>query len=151
MEKTSFEHYHAEAVDSPKSEDSSSEPTWTPEEERAVRRKLDLRLVPPVTLLYLLCFIDRANVGNARIQGMAKDLNLVGYRFNWALTVFYFTYVAVEIPSNAILKKVGARFWIPALVAGFGLVSLCTAFVKSFEGLCIARAFLGLVEGGTMP
>jgi len=47
-----------------------------------------------VTLLYLLCFLDRANVGNAGIQGMAKDLDLSGYRFNWALTIFYFTYIA---------------------------------------------------------
>lgn len=68
--------------------------TWTDEEERVIRRKLDFRVVPLVTLLYLLCFLDRSNVGNARIQGMGEDLNLVGYKFNWALTIFYFTYTA---------------------------------------------------------
>lgn len=89
-----------------------------------------------------------ANIGNARIQGMAKDLNLVGYRFNWALSIFYIIYLMVEVPSNIILKRVGPRFYLPGLVVGFGLVSLCTAFVKDFNQLCVARAFLGIFEGG---
>lgn len=61
------------------------------------------------------------------------------------------TRLSVEIPSNIILKAVGPRFWIPFLVFSFGLVSLCTAFVKSHQGLFAARAILGLAEGGTMP
>ncbi|RDI80888.1 hypothetical protein Vi05172_g9109 [Venturia inaequalis] len=125
--------------------------TWTDEEENALRRKLDFRIVPLITLLYLLCFIDRANIGNARIQGLTKDLKLTGFKFNWSLTVFYITYMCVEIPSNMLLKYVGPKFWIPFLVASFGAVSLGTAFVKSFDGLLVARAMLGLVEGGTMP
>jgi hypothetical protein len=46
---------------------------------------------------------------NARIQGMAKELDLIGYRFNWALTIFYFSYIVVEIPSNILLKYIGGR------------------------------------------
>ncbi|EME87006.1 uncharacterized protein MYCFIDRAFT_30231 [Pseudocercospora fijiensis CIRAD86] len=125
--------------------------TWTEEEEARVRHKLDWQIVPLVTLLYLLCFLDRANIGNARIQGMGEDLNLVGVRFNWALSVFYIVYCFVEVPSNIILKRVGPRFYIPALVMGFGLVSMCTAWVNSFSQLCAARAFLGVFEGGVMP
>ncbi|KAE9972353.1 hypothetical protein BLS_004063 [Venturia inaequalis] len=79
--------------------------------------------------------IDRANIGNARIQGLTKDLKLTGFKFNWSLTVFYITYMCVEIPSNMLLKYVGPKFWIPFLVASFGAVSLGTAFVKSFDGL----------------
>ncbi|KAK5467689.1 hypothetical protein LTS15_000662 [Exophiala xenobiotica] len=124
---------------------------WTEEEETSIRRKIDRRIVPLVTILYLLCFLDRANIGNARIQGMATDLNLVGYRFNWALSVFYIVYLLVEIPSNILLKYIGARYYIPMLVMGFGFVSMCTAFVKSFGTLCVARAVLGIFEGGTMP
>lgn len=108
-------------------------------------------IVPLVTFLYLLCFLDRANIGNARIQGMAEDLNLVGYRFNWASSIFYIVYLLVEVPSNIILKRVGPRYYLPLLVVGFGLVSMCTAFVNSFAGLCTARAFLGIFEGGAMP
>ncbi|RPB04336.1 MFS general substrate transporter [Choiromyces venosus 120613-1] len=120
---------------------------WSVEEEAVVRRRLDWRLLPLLTVLYLLCFIDR----NARIQGMQKDLNLVGFRFNWALTVFYIPYLLVEIPSNILLKRIGPKIYIPALIITFGIVSMGTAFVKSFQGLCVARTFLGLVEGGTMP
>ena len=138
-------------VDPAKSSDSDEEITWTEEEEKRIRNKIDWRLVPTVTFLYLLCFLDRANIGNARIQGMAKDLNLVGYRFNWALSIFYIIYLLVEVPSNVILKKVGPKYYIPLLVSGFGLVSMCTAFVQNFPQLCVARAFLGIFEGGTMP
>ena len=92
------------------------------------------------------------NIGNARIQGMAKDLELnIGYRFNWALSIFYIVYLTVEVPSNIVLKRIGPRFYLPFLVMGFGLVSLCTAFVNTYEGLLGARAVLGIFEGGAMP
>ncbi|KIX08038.1 uncharacterized protein Z518_02693 [Rhinocladiella mackenziei CBS 650.93] len=148
LKAEAFDHVE---LDPNRSESSNDEITWTEREETTIRRKIDWRIVPLVTLLYLLCFLDRANIGNARIQGMAKDLELVGYRFNWALSVFYIIYLLVEVPSNILLKHIGPRFYIPALVAGFGIVSLCTAFVKNFAELCVARAFLGVFEGGTMP
>lgn len=129
-----------------------SELEWSEAEETAIRRKIDWHTVPIVTLLYMLCFLDRINIGNARIQGLGKDLELdVGVRFNWALSIFYIVYLLVEVPSNVILKRVGGRFYLPFLVCGFGLVSLCTAFVRNFEGLMVARVFLGIFEGGAMP
>ncbi|KAJ4339874.1 hypothetical protein N0V95_007653 [Ascochyta clinopodiicola] len=133
------------------SDRSTDEFTWTEEEETAVRRKLDRVIVPLTTFLYLLCFLDRANVGNARIQGMEKDLHLVGKRFNWVTSIFYIVYMFVEVPSNILLKKIGPKWYLPLLVVGFGLVSLCTAFVQSFQGLLAARAILGVFEGGVMP
>jgi MFS family permease len=94
----------------------------------------------------------RTNVGNARIQGMGKDLKLdIGVRFNWVTSIFYIIYMFVEIPSNILLKYIGPRYYLPLLVVGFGLVSMCTAFVKTFEHLLTARAFLGIFEGGVMP
>lgn len=82
---------------------------------------------------------------------MATDLDLTGFRFNWALSIFYIVYLLIEVPSNIILKKVGPRFYIPALVIGFGFISMCTAFVRTFEQLCAMRALLGIFEGGAMP
>lgn len=82
---------------------------------------------------------------------MAKDLDLIGYRFNWALTIFYISYICVEIPSNIALKVVGGKYYLPALVASFGLVSMCTSFVSNFQGLMACRFFLGLCEGSVMP
>lgn len=82
---------------------------------------------------------------------MQVDLELQGLRFNWALSIFYIIYLLVEVPSNIILKRVGPRFYLPSLVVGFGLVSLCTSFVTSYPGLMVARAILGAFEGGAMP
>src|SRR5271154_1645941 len=64
-------------------------PTFPAGLEKKVRRKLDWNIVPLVTVLYMLSVLDRSNVGNARIAGMATDLNLYGNRYNWLLTIFY--------------------------------------------------------------
>lgn len=83
---------------------------------------------------------------------MGKDLKLnQGVRFNWVTSIFYIVYMFVEIPSNILLKKLGPKYYLPLLVCGFGFVSLCTAFVQNFGGLLVARAFLGIFEGGVMP
>ncbi|KAH6670413.1 major facilitator superfamily domain-containing protein [Halenospora varia] len=124
---------------------------WDESDEKRIRNRMDVRIVPTVFALYLMCFIDRANIGNARIQGMATDLHLTGFRFNWALTIFYFSYIAVEIPSNILLKYIGGRFYLPSLVIAFGLISMCGAFVTTHTGLFVLRFFLGLAEGGMMP
>ncbi|KAF8854573.1 major facilitator superfamily transporter [Acephala macrosclerotiorum] len=124
---------------------------WTEADEKRIRGKMDRRIVPTVLALYLMCFIDRANIGNARIQGMQKDLDLIGYRFNWALTIFYLAYIGTEIPSNLVLKLVGARIFLPSIVISFGLICMCHAFLTNFDGLLAARFFLGLAEGGTLP
>jgi hypothetical protein len=63
--------------------------TFPKELERKVRLKLDWNIVPLVTALYMLSVLDRSNVGNARIAGMSTDLNLIGNRYDWLLTIFY--------------------------------------------------------------
>jgi hypothetical protein len=68
--------------------------------EKKVLRKMDLRLLPMLALLYLLSFLDRGNIGNAKIEGLSETLNLTGPQYNWCLTVFFFTYCAFEVPSN---------------------------------------------------
>lgn len=59
---------------------------------KKVLRKMDIRLIPNLALLYLLSFLDRGNIGNAKIQGLTEDLGLTGAQYNWCLTVFFFTY-----------------------------------------------------------
>ncbi|KAG4433831.1 hypothetical protein IFR05_010679 [Cadophora sp. M221] len=125
---------------------------WTEEDESRIRMKMDWRIVPTVWILYLLCFIDRASIGNARVQGLEPDLNMVGgFRFNWALTIFYISYIAVEIPSTILLRVIGAKYYLPLLVVSFGLVSMCTSFVTNYAGIVACRFFLGIAEGGMMP
>ncbi|BEJ17787.1 hypothetical protein CspHIS471_0700550 [Cutaneotrichosporon sp. HIS471] len=100
--------------------------------EKRLVRKIDLFVVPTVAMIYLWCFIDRANIGNAKIAGMEKDLNLHGYRYNILLTSFYVSYIIFEIPSNIMCKWVGPALWLPAITFLFGLMSMATAFVHSF-------------------
>ncbi|KAG8623381.1 hypothetical protein KVT40_008357 [Elsinoe batatas] len=118
--------------------------------DKRITRKFDRRILPWLFLLWLLAFIDRSNIGNARIDGLATDLKLDGTKFNVALCVFYIPYICVDIPSNWVLKKFGAGYYLPFLVTIWGLVSTMTGFVTSYEGLLVARFFLGLCEGGML-
>jgi MFS family permease len=82
---------------------------------------------------------------------MADDLKLQGYRFNWVLTTFYLAYAVVEIPSNIILKRIGAKVWLPTLTFCFGVICMGHAFARTFPQLILLRVLLGLSEGGMMP
>lgn len=67
---------------------------------RKILLKIDLRLIPMLTLLYLLSFLDRGNIGNAKIEGLSEDLGLTGAQYNWCLTAFFFTYCAFGEREN---------------------------------------------------
>lgn len=100
--------------------------------------------------LWLLAFIDRSNVGNAKISGLSQELKLDGDKFNIALAVFYIPYILVDVPSNLVLKYFRAGYYLPSLIIGWGLVGMCMGFVKSYTGLIVTRFFLGLMEGGLL-
>ncbi|PNS15497.1 hypothetical protein CAC42_756 [Sphaceloma murrayae] len=133
-----------------------SNTTWTdaveidPALDARITKKFDRRILPWLFLLWLLAFIDRSNIGNARIDGLATDLKLDGTKFNVALCVFYIPYIIVDVPSNLILKRVGAGIYLPFLVTIWGIISTCTGFVTSYTGLLVVRFFLGLAEGGML-
>ncbi|KAJ7368288.1 MFS general substrate transporter [Mycena albidolilacea] len=116
-----------------------------------ILRKLDYHILPPLALLWLCNFIDRSNVGNARIVGLEKDTHLHGNQFNIVLTVFYVTYLLVEVPSNLVMKKVKPNRWIPFLVFMWGGVTTLTSLVHNYGGLIAIRMFLGVCEGGLLP
>ncbi|KAK1144563.1 hypothetical protein N8T08_005436 [Aspergillus melleus] len=116
-----------------------------------VIRKIDGRLIPILAILYLMAHIDRANIGNAKIEGMGKDLGLVGNQYNIASTIFFAPYIVFEIPSNMVLKKVRPCIWLSALVIGWGTIMTCMGVVKNFEGLVACRVMLGFVEAGFFP
>lgn len=98
-----------------------------------------------------MAFIDRSNIGNARIDGLAADLDIAtGTKFNIALLVFYIPYILVDVPSNWVIKHVKAGIYLPALITLWGVVSTFLGFTKSFAGLVVARLFLGAFEGGLL-
>ncbi|GAA5898325.1 hypothetical protein JCM8208_006945 [Rhodotorula glutinis] len=122
-----------------------------PVAEKRLLRKLDAIILPQVTLLFLLNFIDRSAVGNASAAGFQKDLKLsVPNEYNVALMVFYIFYIIGEIPSNLILKKVGSK-WLSFLCMAFGAVTIGSAWVHNFETFLGVRILLGIFEGGVIP
>jgi MFS family permease len=119
--------------------------------EAALIRKIDLRVIPILCILYLLAFLDRVNVANARSFGLIQDLGLTGVQYNTALTIFFVPYIFFEIPSNILLKKLRPRIWLSACMFTFGLVSICQGLVNNYGGLLTTRFFLGVAEAGMFP
>ncbi|KAK4994186.1 hypothetical protein LTR66_005722 [Elasticomyces elasticus] len=124
---------------------------FDPAAEARLRWKIDLYIVPTVALLYLFCFIDRANIGNARLAGFEKDLGLKDYDYNKVLSIFYISYIIFEIPSNMACKWIGPGWFIPAISLGFGVCSICTAFVHNIQSASGVRFLLGAFEAGMLP
>lgn len=120
----------------------------SPQEERKLIREADWRLLPCLTLLYALSFIDRTSISNARIVGMTEDLDLYGNRYNIVLMVFFITYTLFEIPSNTIIRRVGVSRYLTSLIICWGVVAMCFGFVNTFGQMCGLRVLLGLFESG---
>ncbi|KAB8070981.1 major facilitator superfamily domain-containing protein [Aspergillus leporis] len=119
--------------------------------ERHLRLKIDLYIIPTVALLYLFCFIDRANIGNAKLAGFEKDLGLKGNDYNIVLSIFYISYIIFEIPCNIACKWMGPGWFLPATTVAFGVCSLGTAFVHNIQAASGVRFLLGIFEAGMMP
>jgi MFS family permease len=118
--------------------------------EGRVYRKVDLRIVPFLFLCYILAYLDRVNVGFAKLQ-MLKELSLSDAAFAGGAGIFFIGYFFFEVPSNVLLKKYGARMWIARIMISWGVISACMIFVKgqwSFYGM---RFLLGLAEAGFFP
>ncbi|KXN73679.1 MFS general substrate transporter [Conidiobolus coronatus NRRL 28638] len=114
-------------------------------------RKVDLRLLPYLTLLYLFSFLDRVNIGFARVYRMEEELHLTPDQYSWTLSIFFVGYVLFEVPSNLLLKKVTPPRWIARIMVTWGAITMALAAVKNFEGLMAGRFFLGVSEAGLFP
>lgn len=83
--------------------------------EKLLLRKLDRHLLPGVCVLYLLSFLDRSNVANAKLDGLTKDLHMTGNQYLTGLTVFFIGYILLEVVWNVVLKRVGPKLWLPSV------------------------------------
>lgn len=104
-----------------------------------------------MALLFLCSFLDRTNVGNARILGLEEDLSISNLQYTQGLAVFYVTYIVSELPSNLVLKKVSPKIWLPVLTIAWGIVTMCLGFVRNYASFMVVRAILGICEGGLLP
>ncbi|KAL9109338.1 MAG: hypothetical protein Q9227_005968 [Pyrenula ochraceoflavens] len=104
--------------------------------EKRLMRKVDWRLIPILALLFLCAFVDRINIGNARIQGLEKDLKMKGNNYNVALFIFFIPYILLEVPSNMILKKTRPSIWLSSIMFGWAIITICQGVTQSYAGLC---------------
>ncbi|KDR77102.1 hypothetical protein GALMADRAFT_428725 [Galerina marginata CBS 339.88] len=117
---------------------------------RAVR-KLDLTILPIMTMFYLLSFLDRANIGNARVAGLQKGLHMTDRQYQIAVTTTYVPYILAELPSNLLLRRIGPNILMPTILTIWGVIVTLQGLITTFHGLIAARFFLGLVEGPMFP
>ena len=113
-------------------------------------RKLRLRILPAVFLLFVVALLDRNNIGFAALT-MSSELAISGQQFGLLYGVFFFGYFLFEIPSNLFLHKIGARIWIARILISWGIVATLTGFVHTVHQLYSARFLLGLAEAGYFP
>ncbi|KAI2603276.1 MFS general substrate transporter [Hypoxylon fragiforme] len=120
-------------------------------DEKKLLRKLDKHIIPLVMLLYTFSFLDRVNIGNARLYNMESDLRLEGNQFQVAVSIFFVTYLLFEVPSNLVLKPLTPSRYIAFIACGWGIIATCTGFVHSYGALIAIRLVLGVVEAGLFP
>ena len=118
--------------------------------EKRVMRKVALRIVPFIMLLYFISYIDRVNIGFAALT-MNKDLGLSASVFGFGAGIFFWGYFLFEVPSNIALSKFGPRIWIARVMISWGLVSAMMAFVWSANSFYVMRFLLGAAEAGFFP
>ncbi|KAJ5572410.1 hypothetical protein N7450_009394 [Penicillium hetheringtonii] len=147
-------------------------PSFTPEEEKALVRKIDLTLLPTMWIMYLLSYMDRTNIGNAKISGMETDLSLTSNEYSIALVVFFVGYVVFEVPSkyeplkclpdilradlfhplrSLVLGRTRPSIFLPGIMILWGTMTCLMAVVKSYKYLIVLRVLIGCVEAGFAP
>lgn len=117
-------------------------------DEKKLRRKIDFRLIPWLCVLYLLSFLDRSAIGNARLFGLETSLNMHGTQYNVAASIFYISYALFEVPSNVLLKRLTPSKWFGTITMFVGICMLSQGVVTSYKGLLGARFALGVAEAG---
>lgn len=122
-----------------------------PVQERKLWRKIDLHLLPIITLMYLFSFMDRENIGNAKLEGLMTQLQLTGSRYNVALSVFFISYGLFEFPANIAMQFFRPSRWLSGIMFTWGILMLSMGFAKSFAQLVAIRFLLGVAEAGFFP
>src|SRR3981189_3188348 len=122
----------------------------SPEFEKATYFKVAYRLIPFLFLCYIVAFLDRVNVGFAKLQ-MAGDLGYSDAVYGFGAGIFFIGYFIFEVPSNVILERVGARIWIARIMITWGVISALMMFVSTPIMFYVARFLLGAAEAGFFP
>jgi MFS family permease len=118
--------------------------------ERRTYNRVTRRLIPFLFMCYVFAFVDRVNVGFAKLQ-MQHDLHLSDAAYGTAAGIFFIGYFFFEVPCNIALQKIGAKYWLGPIMIAWGLVSGSTMLVKNEFQFYLVRCILGIVESGFFP
>lgn len=118
--------------------------------ESQIYGKAARRLIPFLFLCYLVAFLDRVNVGFAKLQ-MAPDLQFSDAVYGFGAGVFFIGYFIFEVPSNVILERIGARLWIARIMITWGIISSAMMFTDGATTFYLLRFLLGVAEAGFFP
>ena len=119
-------------------------------EEKALVRKMAWRVLPFLLLVYLICIIDRLNVGFAALT-MNQELGFTATVYGWGAGLFFFGYFLGEVPSNLIMSKVGARIWFARIMVSWGFLAVAMGFIGGQTSFFVTRFLLGIAEAGFFP
>ncbi|KAJ5818075.1 hypothetical protein N7474_003666 [Penicillium riverlandense] len=124
---------------------------WHQNMTRRLLRKVDLHLLPFLVVMYLLNFLDRNNLSQARLGSLEEDLGMKGTDYNLATSILFVGYLLMQLPSNLFLTRVRPSLFLGIAMAIWGVISACQAATQSFSGLVVTRFFLGFVEAPFFP
>ncbi|KAL4731788.1 hypothetical protein ACLX1H_000779 [Fusarium chlamydosporum] len=125
--------------------------------EKLLVRKQDARIIPLAAGIYLLCYLDRSNIGNAKVlnhttgHDLLSETNMSNYDFTIALMIFLIAYALFEVPSNYFLKKMRPSRWIAFLMFAWGTITICLGAAHSYAVVTVLRFLLGVFEAGLFP
>ncbi|KAK9437212.1 MFS transporter prlL [Metarhizium brunneum] len=129
----------------------SRDPEWVAAQDKRLVRKIDTRMMPCLIVMYLLNFLDRSNLAQARQGTLEKDLHMRGTDFNLATSIFFVGYLLMQLPSNIIITRVRPSIYLASAIVLWGVVSTCNAAAGSFVHLIVIRFFLGFAEAPFFP
>src|ERR671937_409030 len=119
-------------------------------EEACLYARVTQRVIPLLFACYVAAYLDRVNIGFAKLQ-MLRDLRFSETVYGLGAGIFFVGYFLLEIPSNPILHRIGARLWIARVMLTWGVISGAMLFVSSASGFYILRFLLGVAEAGFFP
>src|SRR4051794_29555555 len=124
--------------------------THTSDVQARTVRKVAMRLIPALLVLYIIAYLDRVNVTFAQDK-LESDLGFSGAVYGFGAGIFFIGYFLLEVPSNLALHKFGARRWIARIMVTWAVISACTMFVKGPASFYVVRFLLGMAEAGFFP